>query len=275
MSAIRIETITKLKQEAQHGGILLRRSAGRKARKQLIKAEAQLTKAREKVMHHEYATAYRLWILGGSQYDQTSLESQFTEQLSQELGRTLGIDINQGAGPGIMHAAALGLAQAKNQAQREGKEISARNNAIGLQVGWEEKRQFNLFDYYRNHPELLTRVQELLDLSHGAYVGPGAIGTNLELWAIIQLKQMGHLEPSFALVVHPSWKKSIEDFRRQWYEERIENNEKPLMRKDNLDIIFSDNIPEIVSTIRESYQQWYTAIGQHTKRGHFWNRKKY
>ncbi len=263
--SVRIEAITKIQERvAKNGSIVLPEGGGKKARKKLIATESAYNNARRKVIEHEYATGYRLWVGGGSRYDVMSPESDFTRKLTQAIVKELGIDVITGAGPGIMGAASQGLIDAKQQAKGNDKEITARSLGIGLKVPWEEDR--TTFDYYRDHPELLTRVQELIDLSHAAYVGPGAIGTNFELWALIQLKQMGHIEPEYALVVHPSWKQSIEDFRKQWFEERKKRGERPTMNEEDLNITFSDNIPEITAIITESWRAWNESVGQHIRR---------
>lgn len=267
--SVRIEAIQRLQEQAKCKGIRLTFGAGKDARKRLITSEKKFNDAREKVIQHEYATGYRIWIGGGSRYSETSQEATFTKNLTHALVSQLGIDVVTGAGPGIMGAAVTGLQEAKeNGAER------ARNLGIGLKVPWEEDRKS--FDYYRDHPELMTRVQELIDLSHAAYVGPGAIGTAFELWTVIQLKQMHHLENDYPLIVHPSWKEGIEAYKKEWYAKRVAKGEKPTMGEDDLNITFSDNVEEIVGLIGQSYKKWQETVGNHVsyRRKRFWRKKQ-
>lgn len=242
--------------------------------KRLHRSQTRLEKARGKFIEHQQARNFSLWIMGGSRFEADSPEVQFTTELTRDITNlNNNISIVHGAGPGIMDAAARGFLASKHDAIQNGRQFPARNYAVGFKVPWEEKRDLKTFDYYIDHKEIMPRVQELSDISSAVYVGPGSLGTAFELLTVAQLMQAKHLEPSYAVILHPSWKKLVDDCREQWYTERVVQGKKPLMGKDDLDFFFSDNIPDIVSYIAKSYDMWEERIGKKVRRGHFWNKK--
>ncbi|HSD98089.1 MAG TPA: LOG family protein [Patescibacteria group bacterium] len=262
-TSTRTEVLDQLQSQAAQGIIRLHRGDGRRARERVLQKGREYNSARRELLHHELATHYRVMVSGSARINPNSPEYQFTTELTHELVKELGVDIINGAGPGIMGAAALGARRAREDALPGN--INSRTLGVSIRLPYEEAADPNL-DSYHEHTEYTTRIQEMIDMSHAAYFGPGGIGTALELIMVMQLKQSHHLEPEYPIIVHPFWKKTIEDFHKMMYEERIKQGVDPLIRFDDLQVRYAATVPEIVGIIRQGYEYWDKTIGQHTRR---------
>lgn len=270
--SVRTEAIQNI--EKQKTISLARGRSERRIYNSLHASQKSLEKARGKFIEHQQTLGFTLWVMGGSRFEEDSQEAQFTEGLTQKIvGSNNNISIAHGAGPGIMNAAVRGFLVAKQDVANNDQQFSGRNYAIGFKVPWEEKRDLKVFDYYIDHQEIMPRVQELSDISQAVYVGPGSLGTAFELFTVAQLMQAKHYEPSYAVVLHPSWEQLIKDCKNQWYTERVAQGKRPLMGEHDLDFFFSDNFDDIVAHIAKSYDMWHERIGKKVRRSHFWNKK--
>lgn len=256
--------VSKLKNKAPLHGILLHRRRGRNIRERINEARDAYNQERTLLLEHEYPLHYRLLVSGSARISPDSPEYTFTEQLTESLVSTIGVDIITGAGPGIMGAAVLGSKEAKDKAKENGQKINSRNIGIGIQLPWEEDKPF--LDTYNEHLEMSTRLQELIDMSHASYFGPGGIGTALELLMILQLKQAKHLEVDYPIIIHPFWKPFLSLLKRMTYTNRFIQGTDTLAKKEDFQVTYSDNIPEIVDIITANYNAWYENIGQHARR---------
>lgn len=266
--AYRIEVIKQLKEQAQQKGIFLPKDGLGKTQRNVLIAETNLEKALRERLKYYHSSTFGLWVLGGSRYDKDTPEYDFTEHLMYALSSRLPkMNLITGAGPGIMGAAQEGFERAKKEALLDGKVFTGQDMGVTIPFPWPEGKP--QMDYYAEHTELSERVRELLDLSHASYVGPGAVGTAYELWTLIQLKQLNHLEGDYTFIVHPEWKEELEIERNRWYDQRKDKGQRPTINDNDMQIIYSDNIPEIVGVMARSYNKWHEEIGKHVRRRRF------
>ena len=261
--AERRKIIDHLKKEATNGGIILYRGDGKKAREKISHARDEYDIGRIKLLEHELPIHYRLLVSGSARIPQDSPDYIFTEELSYTVSKQFNIDVITGAGPGIMGAAIAGVHKARNEALEKGNNLKARNLGISIQTPWEE--EIPDVDYFTKHGEMFTRIQELIDFSHAAYFGPGGIGTALELMMILQLKQTKHLEEDYPIIVHPFWKNWLQGLQQTTHDSYVAQEKRPLAEAKDFNVIYSENLPEIVGIIGTSYEKWNQEIGQHVK----------
>lgn len=87
------------------------------------------------------------------------------------------------------------------------------------------------------------------------------MGTLLELAFLLQLRQVGHLEPDYPIIAHPFWKPVIEIMNNQMYHQRLAEGNIPLISEKDLESVrFSKEIPEIVGVVSKRYDQWRSAV---------------
>ncbi len=273
--SVRQKAVEQVRQEAICNSITVSSRVDKRVQRRLVRSEENHDKARFEAIKRNYLE-YTLWVMGGSRYDPSSQETDRVRKITEKVVSTLNIGVAHGAGPGIMLAAVNGFYDAKQHAQENGNVFTGKNIAIGIEVPWEKDRDVSLFDYYRNHPELLHRVQELIDKSHAVYIGPGAIGTAFEAWTVVQMKQTGELGPEFPVIADESWRKPFEELKQQWHDDRVAQGERPTMNEHDLDIVFTNDPDKIADIISRSYKEWHESIGKHVRyrRKPFWEKLK-
>lgn len=175
----------------------------------LNSARVRYENARERALPYQLFKHFRIVVFGSSRLDSTSTEFRFVSQLTKALVEARDIDIVTGGGPGIMEAAHYGGSLAIAGARDEGRELSSRNHGVTIDLPFAEPPNEHLTHESR-HQEFSTRPQDCVDITQAAYCAPGGMGTLLELAFLLQLRQVGHLEPDYPIIAHPFWKPVIE-----------------------------------------------------------------
>lgn len=259
---LRLEVYTTLEQQARNGGIHRTNGEGKKAEQIVRQANVDLLKARYAFLAQQFPAHFRMVVFGSARLGAETDEYRFMTGLAKEVVMRTGADIITGGGPGIMEAALLGAEQADREAKQQGRDLNCRRIGVNIRLPFEQGEN-PYVQYSSTHDEFLSRLQEFADRSHIAYFAPGGIGTATELHIFLQLKQVGYLEPDFKLIAHPFWRESIEAYRKAMYHDRVGQHKVPLIGESDLDIVFSDTIPDIVGIVRNSYQKWNETIGSH------------
>jgi predicted Rossmann-fold nucleotide-binding protein len=260
--ALRPEVLRDLHVYAANGGITIEPLAGRSAGKQLRDLSPQVHAARRNLLLSELPSAYRINVFGSAKPTPEDEEYIFIRDTSRSLVRATSADLITGGGPGLMEAALEGAALGEQDLIAEGKSSSVRRFGVGIILPFEQSLNPHV-THPTLHEEFLPRLQEFVDMSHGSFVAPGGLGTDLELSVLLQLQQVGHLEPTYPIVVHPFWEDALAVKKKTMYEDRIKQNKRPYINIDDLDKIkITDDEAEIVDIFTANKDDWIQTIGR-------------
>lgn len=253
--SLRQEALLTLQHQATNGGIRLQPGAGKKARQQLQTAMQRYSDARRRLLQHELATHYRVAIFGSARLQPDDAEYKFIAELAEAVVMNIDADIITGGGPGLMEAAAVGAVAAEKALLAQGKQPTARRHGEGIIVPHEQGCNPHV-QTFTMHAEFSSRLQAFADISHAVYVGPGGIGTALEMLMFVQLRQVHHLEPDFPIIVHPMHEPVFAAMAKAYGEQREATGTIPLVSSSDLNFTYSDDIDEIVGILKQHYTQW-------------------
>lgn len=230
----------------------------RKTAEQVVeKKQKEWMQAREKALMHRLTRSYGVAIFGSARLDEKSEEFQFVKKLTKTLVSERRIDIVTGGGPGIMMAAHKGAKDAIAEAAKRGTNFKAHTYGINIELPFEQIPN-NHIDFCTTHAEFSTRLQEFIDKTQGVYIAPGGFGTLLELAMVIQLKQVGHLNKDYPILVHPFWKPVFAAIYQEMYQHRKDKGVVTFFSPEDLQLIeFTDNIARISATFIHGYDKWH------------------
>ena len=232
-------------------------SSAEKNKRLLDFSKEYYQEAREQQFLSNYVQFFRVSIFGSARLEALKdKEYEFTKELARQLVLSREINIVTGGGPGIMQAAHEGLMIGREALLAMGKKAETKNVGVGIDLPFEEG--FNPEVHIgRDHKEFSTRLQDFVDLSHGAYNAPGGYGTPLEMLYFLQLKQIGHLEKDFPILVHPFWTNFLDTLNDTVYHQRVALDKKPLVNESDIDLVqITDSIPEIVAVFTKKFDDW-------------------
>ncbi len=202
---------------------------------------------------------FRIAIFGSARTEVNSPEFQFVSQLTRALVLARQIGVVTGGGPGIMRAANQGLEEARAARAKNGEETHADNVGILIKLPYESGNR--LTHITTKHENFSTRLQAFVSQIKAAYCAQGGIGTALEMLYLLQLKQVGHLEPDFPILAHPMWEEFITALHKILYFDRLEHGAVPLISEEDLQLVeFTDDIGRIVETMAARYDRWQQNI---------------
>ncbi|MDD3066787.1 MAG: LOG family protein [Candidatus Gracilibacteria bacterium] len=205
---------------------------------------------------YDLVLLFRAAIFGSARFDRGSKDFKFVTELARGLVEARGIDIVTGGGMGIMKAANRGLNCAKGLARKNGEKCKARNIGVRVNLPLEERGNPHLH-INTLHREFHTRLKAFESQIKGAYIAPGGDGSLLELAYFLQLKQVGHVEKDFPIIVHPFWNEILDATYRTFYHNRIQEGETPTISEKDLNlVVVSENIPDIVDAFTARYDFW-------------------
>lgn len=223
--------------------------------------------ARKKALFQGLTRSYGVAIYGSARLDDKSPEYVFVKDLARTLVSKRQINIVTGGGAGIMEAAHKGAKEAVEEAAKEGKLFKAHTLGINIELPWEQKPNEHI-DIYTSHREFSTRLQEFVDRTQGVYLAPGGYGSLLELAMVMQLKQVGHLDHDYPIIVHPFWKPMFETLFRMMYTDRNASGAVTYISPEDLDelIEVSDDIEYISNKFVENYDKWHDEFKTREKK---------
>lgn len=260
--SVRIEAVGELQALTANGGIQSSPLAGREARVQVKDLNGRLYKARRDFLMHELPNAYRINVFGSARPTPDEPEYTFVRDTTRGIVAEAKADIITGGGPGIMAAALEGAALGEQDLIARGERSSVRRFGVGIVLPFEQRLNEHV-THPSLHEEFLPRLQEFVDLSHGSYVAPGGLGTDLELAVLLQLQQVGHLEPDYTIVAHPFWEDSLALKKKTMHDDRVKENKRPYMNEGDLDkVIFSDDPEQIIDIFTSKKASWQETIGR-------------
>lgn len=261
----RLIVIAGLEEQASNGGILAGHKDRQRATDTYRAAVTIYSEARRNLIETVFPRHYRVAIMGSARLDESTPEYAFIKDLSYALVTKTGCDIVTGGGPGIMEAAAQGGLLARRDAEKKGRIVNSRNVGVRIEVPFEEKLSPSL-DQHSLHSGFSTRIDELY-ISHAVYFGPGGVGTELELDTCLQAKQVEHLEKNFQMIIHPSWRRKLDEMRERMYDRRVREGLRPLANESDFSqLVITDDIPHIVDIIDKSNALWKVNFHSKVKR---------
>ncbi len=204
---------------------------------------------------------YGTSIFGSARLDKKDPEFREVTKITCGIVSESLVDIYTGGGPGIMEAANQGL---KDGAKiREGckKRSRAKNTGLSITLPFEESANAHL-DIHAPHLTFGTRLNEFADRSNSTVTWDGGGGSDLERAFLFQLKQVGHLEADFPLILkRQMWEAIQEQKMRTMYFQRVANDRTPLVSpKDGELVMFADHPDDAIQYILNHYNEWKTRV---------------
>jgi len=205
-------------------------------KKRVVKAKSRTFKEELKEKR------FRLTIFGSSRIKRGSKEYKQIYNLAKMLGEKE-IEIVTGGGPGIMEAASRGHRKGR------GKNKNLHNIGLAIHLPFEHKINKSV-DVSKEFKHFSERLDNFMLLSNVIVVGPGGVGTLLELfytWQLVQVKQICHIP---IILLGKEWPGLI-----KWLEKS------PLkmkfIGKDDLKMLFlAKDCPETLKMVNKAYEEY-------------------
>ena len=173
---------------------------------------------------------YRVTIFGSARMRPGTFAYEETRRTASALAE-MGCDIITGGGPGLMQAANEGAAASPN-----------RVHSVGIRVNLPFEQDVNAFVTEAfTHRTFFTRLHQFVLTSDAFVVGPGGIGTVLEMTLIWQLLQVGHVTDAPLILVGKMWPGLVE-----WARDSMLSTDPPLASAEDM------AIPQCVATADEA-----------------------
>lgn len=184
---------------------------------------------------------FRVTIFGSARTKKVDKEYKQIYTLAKMLGEE-GIEIVTGGGPGIMEAASKG-----HKKGRKNKKI----HTIGLAIHLPSEHKINkAVDIFKEFKHFSERLDNFMLLSNVIIVGPGGVGTLLELfytWQLVQVKQICHIP---IILLGEEWPSLI-----KWLEKYP--LKKKFIGKDDLKLLFlAKDCPEAIKMVNQAYKEY-------------------
>ncbi|MFQ5531978.1 MAG: LOG family protein [Candidatus Nanoarchaeia archaeon] len=130
---------------------------------------------------------FRVAIFGSARIGEKRPRYIEVERLAKKLGE-MGVDIVTGGGPGLMEAASKGFKEGIKKSKNK------KVHSIGLGIKLPREQRFNKhLDVEKEFHIFSNRLDSFMLLSNAIVVGPGGVGTILELFYAWQLVQVQHI----------------------------------------------------------------------------------
>jgi len=224
--------------------------------------------ARELVLRHQLGRFFRVAIFGSARLKKGDPEFDFVVNLSRDLVVAIDPDIVSGGGPGIMWAAHMGSNEGKAIRESRGLKTHSRNVGITLRTLPNQPKPHPDLHFDFSHGEFSTRIEEFGDQSQVSIFAAGGEGTLLEMQNGIQLRQVGHLEPTYPLIATNYWRALLEAKYRTFYYNREITGQRTMVDREHLGIVqLSDDIGEIVEIVSTAHTIWKRDIRDHIRVG--------
>jgi uncharacterized protein (TIGR00730 family) len=195
---------------------------------------------------------YRVTIFGSARAREGTFGYDETKRVAAALA-AMGCDIITGGGPGLMQAANEGAATSPERAQ-----------SIGIRVDLPFEQDVNAFVAQAfEHRTFFTRLHQFVLASDAFIVGPGGIGTVLEMMMIWQLIQVRHLPDTPLILVGRMWPDLIE-----WARTSMLAFDPPLANAEDMTIPrCAASADEAIAIIRVHHGHWLdTRNREHLQR---------
>jgi predicted Rossmann-fold nucleotide-binding protein len=204
---------------------------------------------------------YGTSIFGSARLQPGSSEFKEVTDISRGIVSESRVDIITGGGPGVMEAANLGLKEADETHKKKKKKNGAKNNGILIKLPSEENPNGHL-DIHSSHFTFGTRLNEFADKSNSTISWDGGGGTDLENAYVFQLKQVGHVESDFPIVLKRAiWEAIQEAKMRVMYHARVAEEKTPLVSPKDLSLItFADHPDDAVQAVLDHYDKWKKGV---------------
>ncbi len=258
------------------GGIWIPKGARTHALGRVASLEQQLNLAKRDLLVAELARYYRVAFWGGTKLGpeteeykaQTDLAKTVTLVRAVENADKIhggGIDIITGGGPGLMEAANKGVREAINDSLSNGDRIITATSHGVLITSLPNQSDKNEFVTHTTlHHEFGSRLEMFLLKAHGVFVGEGGLGSALELFFAMQLKQVGHIEPEYPIIAHPHWEPILKAAKDQMYTGRAEKQLPLLISDTDLNLVkIEGDQAEITRIFANGYDRWYDKYHRH------------
>ncbi|MCF7812132.1 LOG family protein [Candidatus Gracilibacteria bacterium] len=214
----------------------------------------ELTEVTKQLREIQLKRFFRTAIFGSARLPEGSPEYEHIRQVSRALTELFQSDIVTGGGPGAMDAANKGVIDIV-RINSNGSSPKSHGETIHL-PGLEEDKNENLH-FHTKHLDFVTRLRAFMMKIHAAYNAPGGLGTALEKFFFLQLKQVKHIDADFPIICHPFWEPFLEKAYEIMHDTRQKEGLKELISEKDKDLVqFSSNPDEIVAIIEPAYKKF-------------------
>ena len=199
---------------------------------------------------------YTTTVFGSTRLSADSLEFNEVSSITRALVSEKRMSIMTGGGLGIMKAANEGRTLATKNRRENGKKVSGNNIGLPIKLPREERLN-NHLDVISQHENFGDRLNEFSDRTNASITWDGGFGSLLELSFIAQLKQVKHTEEAFPIIIKAgAWKEILELYYKKMYQERVDNNEVPLISESDKDLFtIVYYVDDAVQTVLDHYNK--------------------
>lgn len=219
--------------------------------------ENEISRALFPYRYARYGTS----IFGSARLQKEDPEFKEVTEIAQGIVSESRVDIITGGGPGVMEAANLGLKKGADARKKKKKKNGAKNNGILVKLPFEENPNSHL-DVRSSHSTFGTRLNEFSDKSNSTISWDGGGGTDLENGYVFQLKQVGHIESDFPIILKQRMWEAIQEAKmKAMYYERVAEQRRPLVSPQNLNLVtLVDHPDDAVQEVLNHYQGWKKQV---------------
>lgn len=187
---------------------------------------------------------FRVTIFGSARAKMGDKDYRQIKTLAKMLGKE-GIEIVTGGGPGLMLAASKGHREGLRS--YKGKKV----HTIGLNIKLPFEQKTNkAVNVSKEFKTFSARLDNFMLLSNVIVVGPGGVGTLLELlyaWQLVQVEQICNIP---IILLGDIWPPLI-----KWLE-KYPLKHKYIDKKDLSSLFLAKNCEDAVKMIRQSYKEY-------------------
>ena len=203
----------------------------------MLVPKSDMKRLREEKRRRKFTVA----IFGSARIRQNDPSYRRVYRLGKWIGAK-GFDVVTGGGPGLMDAASKGHQEGR-------KSLGARSVGLNIILPREQKANRHL-DIKTEFPRFSERLDTFMFLANVVVVGPGGIGTLLELLYAWQLIQVRDVDDVPIILIGDMWPELV-DWVRRWPLRRR------LLSQADLDhLLLVRDIPEAMRIIEAAYDAY-------------------
>lgn len=197
---------------------------------------------------------------GSARIDETDPHFRKAREVIAEFTNRRRAVVTSGGGPGAMDAFMEGTTIGAQRRRERGKPTwDARNRGVTVTLPFEE--HVSAFVHVHTHHHTFgPRIAEMVDEAHASYSTIGGMGTDLENATVVQLRQVGHLEDDFLIMLDEEGWKAIHDAKmKAFWTDR--DGKIPMISGADKDLAtFVRSTDDAVQTLLAHHSNWRSTV---------------